>query len=65
MEVIVDLGLRLLEMMSIKTSTKCIEVDLGWQEKKKRERMSVNRLFKKTDFEEEMNGELEMRDEMR
>ena len=43
MEVIDDLGLRLLEMMSIKTSTKCIEVDLGWQKKKKeREREREN-----------------------
>ena len=41
----------------------------GLAKKKKREwereRMSVNKLFKKTDFDEEMNGELEMRDEMR
>ena len=42
MEVIDELGLRLLEMMSIKTSTKCIEVDLGWQKKKKREREREN-----------------------
>lgn len=64
MEIIDYLVLRLVEMMNIvQTSTKCIEIELGW--KKKKERVNVNRLFKKPDFEEEMNRELNMRDEMR
>lgn len=64
MEFIDYLVLRLLEMMNIiQTSTKCIEIELGWKEKK--ERMNINSLFKKPDFEEEINRELDIRDEMR
>lgn len=40
-------------------------VGLEENKKKERERVNVNRLFKKPDFEEEMNRELNMRDEMR
>ena len=66
MQFIDYLVLRLFEMMTIiQTSTKCIETELGWKKKKKRERMNINSLFKKTDFEEEMNRKLDMRDEMR
>lgn len=64
MEFIDYLVLRLLEMMNIiQTSTKCIEIELGWKEKK--ERMNINSLFKKPDFEEEISRELDIRDEMR
>ena len=52
-------------MNIIQTSTKCIETELGWKKKKKKERMNINSLFKKTDFEEEMNRKLDMRDKMR
>ena len=66
MQFIDYLVLRLFEMMTIiQTSTKCIETEFGWKKKKKRERMNINSLFKKTDFEEEMNRKLDMRDEMR
>lgn len=64
MEIIDYLVLRLVEMMNIvQTSTKCIEIELGWRKEKKERERGMGDFLQETWFwREEMNRELNMRE---